>query len=94
MAAKKNGLEEWRALYSKAHTPDSDAASLSTFYGVCIPRILHLILQETIYGSISDGGRKTVCISETALIYALTLMFNVLKSLIAQYSLSRIFCTL
>ena len=56
------------------------------WYGVCIPRIFHLILQETIYGSISDGGRKTVCISETALIYALTLMFNVLKSLIAGYS--------
>ena len=61
---------------------------------MCIPCIFHLILQETIYCSISDGGRKTVCISETALIYALTLMFNVLKSLIAQYSLSRIFCTL
>ena len=55
-------------------------------YGVCIPRIFHLILQETIYGSISDGGRKTVCISETALIYALTLMFNVLKRLIAGFS--------
>ena len=64
-------IEEWRVLY---------------IVWCVYSCIFHLILQETIYGSISDGGRKTVCISETALIYALTLMFNVLKSLIAGYS--------
>ena len=50
-------------------------------YRMFIPRIFHLILQETIYGSISDGGRKTVCILEAALIYAGCLMFSVLKGL-------------
>lgn len=60
-------------------------------YRTFIPRIFHPILQETIYGSISDGGRKTVCISEAVLIYAGSLMLNVLKGLNLYFE-CMIFC--
>ena len=60
---------------------EPDGLEWRALYRMFIPRIFHLILQETIYGSISDGGRKTVCISVAALIYAGFLIFNVLKGL-------------